>query len=176
MLPQHVRLLLLSATVGNAAEFLNWLERCHGRKLELVEGKERKVPLTYHWVPDQFLNEQLVEMAKGDAADAQDAGPGLLLQPRRVLERGRAAQGAAAARRRTSETPLHAEVNKLDWTQGVGPEAEADAAPRRRRPPRRAAAEVSPRRRGPVRAKLLAVVVCTETLAPASTCRPGRWC
>src|SRR5918911_5746398 len=28
MLPPHVRLLLLSATVGNAAEFVNWLERC----------------------------------------------------------------------------------------------------------------------------------------------------
>src|SRR3984893_3957698 len=29
MLPAHVRLLLLSATVGNAAEFLSWLRRCH---------------------------------------------------------------------------------------------------------------------------------------------------
>src|ERR1041385_1314295 len=55
MLPKHVRLLLLSATVGNSLEFLAWLERCHQRKLELVEGKERKVPLTYIWVPDQFL-------------------------------------------------------------------------------------------------------------------------
>src|SRR5438876_6438004 len=63
MLPPQARLLLLSATVGNSREFLNWLERCHGRKLELVESKERKVPLTYRWVPDQFLNEQLVEMA-----------------------------------------------------------------------------------------------------------------
>src|SRR5262249_30759855 len=61
MLPPHVRLLLLSATVGNAAEFVNWLDRCHGRKVELVEGKERRVPLTYHWVPDQFLGEQLVQ-------------------------------------------------------------------------------------------------------------------
>src|SRR5436305_7409994 len=66
MLPVHVRLLLLSATVGNASEFVHWLERSHGRKIELVEGKERKVPLTYRWIPDQFLNEQLVEMAKGD--------------------------------------------------------------------------------------------------------------
>src|SRR3954452_11776262 len=49
LLPRHIRLLLLSATVGNAAEFLSWLERCHGRKLELVEGKERKVPLTFLW-------------------------------------------------------------------------------------------------------------------------------
>src|SRR6516165_9986533 len=50
LLPPHIRLLLLSATVGNAAEFLNWLERSHGRKVTLVEGKERKVPLTYKWV------------------------------------------------------------------------------------------------------------------------------
>src|ERR671927_29202 len=46
LLPKHVRLLLLSATVGNAAEFLAWLERCHGRKLELVQSKDRRVPLT----------------------------------------------------------------------------------------------------------------------------------
>src|SRR6478672_7854273 len=57
MLPKQVRLLLLSATVGNAAEFLSWLERSHGRKLELVEGKERKIPLTYRWVPDMLLGE-----------------------------------------------------------------------------------------------------------------------
>src|SRR6266545_153012 len=55
LLPKHVRLLLLSATVGNAMEFINWLDRCHGRKVELVEGKERKIPLTYNWVPNQFL-------------------------------------------------------------------------------------------------------------------------
>src|SRR5205085_6830284 len=66
MLPAHIRLLLLSATVGNAGEFLAWLERSHGRRLELIESKERKVPLTYGWVPDQFLTEQLVLMAKGD--------------------------------------------------------------------------------------------------------------
>src|SRR3984885_3774092 len=57
MLPPNIRLLLLSATVGNAAEFINWLDRCHGRKVELVEGHERKIPLTYNWVPDQFLGE-----------------------------------------------------------------------------------------------------------------------
>src|SRR5437588_274681 len=33
LLPPHVRLLLLSATVGNAAEFVAWLDRCHGRKV-----------------------------------------------------------------------------------------------------------------------------------------------
>src|SRR5262249_55056582 len=42
LLPRHIRLLLLSATVGNAAEFVNWLDRCHGRKVELVESRDRK--------------------------------------------------------------------------------------------------------------------------------------
>src|SRR6516164_483113 len=34
MLPAHIRLLLLSATVGNAGEFVTWLERAHGRKVD----------------------------------------------------------------------------------------------------------------------------------------------
>src|SRR5204863_1495088 len=59
LLPPHIRLLLLSATVGNAREFLDWLQRGHGRKLDLVEGRDRKVPLDYRWVPDLLLNEQL---------------------------------------------------------------------------------------------------------------------
>ena len=46
MLPAHIRLLLLSATVGNAEEFLAWLKRCHGREVELVQSRERKVPVT----------------------------------------------------------------------------------------------------------------------------------
>src|SRR5438876_10283813 len=68
LLPAHIRLLLLSATVGNAGEVLGWLQRCHGLQIELVEGKDRKVPLTYQWIPDEFLNEHLVNMAKGDPA------------------------------------------------------------------------------------------------------------
>src|SRR4029077_18210203 len=75
MLPKHIRLLLLSATVGNAAEFISWLDRSHGRKIDLVEGRERKIPLTYRWVPDQFLNELLVDMAKG--GDAERKTPAL---------------------------------------------------------------------------------------------------
>src|SRR5438105_5298015 len=66
LLPAHIRLLLLSATVGNAPEFLAWLGRSHGRKLELVESKERKVPLTFRWVPDDFLGDHLVYLAKGE--------------------------------------------------------------------------------------------------------------
>ena len=33
LLPEHVKLLLLSATVGNAREFVHWITRAHNRRL-----------------------------------------------------------------------------------------------------------------------------------------------
>src|SRR5262249_3474763 len=76
LLPSHVRLLLLSATVGNAMPFLGWLRDCHGRDLDLVQGTERRVPLTFHWVPDKLLNKLVDELARGAHAPvALPAGP-----------------------------------------------------------------------------------------------------
>lgn len=164
LLPAHVRLLLLSATVGNAAEFMNWLERCHGRKLELVESKDRKVPLSYHWVPDLLLNEHMVEMAKGD--------PDTRRTPALVFCFNRDECWSVAEQLKglplvggDQKTRLHDEVNKLDWSQGVGPKIKqmlhrgvgvhhAGMLPKYRR----AVEELFNR-------KLLAVVLCTETLA-----------
>src|SRR5207302_11314746 len=34
----------------------------------LFRSKERRIALTYNWVPDELLNDQLVAMARGDAA------------------------------------------------------------------------------------------------------------
>ena len=164
MLPRSVRLLLLSATVGNAAEFVTWLERCHGRKVELVESKDRKVPLTYHWVPDQLLNEHLVAMAKGDPEARKT--PALVFCFNRdecwsIAEQLKGLPLLGADQR----TRLHAEVNRLDWTQGVGPKIRqmlhrgvgvhhAGMLPKYRR----VVEDLFTR-------KLLAVVICTETLA-----------
>jgi superfamily II DNA/RNA helicase len=164
LLPPHIRLLLLSATVGNAAEFLNWLERSHGRKVTLVEGKERKVPLTYKWVPDQLLTEQLVLMAKGDGHTRYT--PALVFCFNRdecwsVAEQLKGLPMLSDAQR----AALHAEVNKLDWTQGVGPKMKqmlhrgvgvhhAGMLPKYRR----VVEELFTR-------KMLAAVICTETLA-----------
>lgn len=66
LLPPHVRTLLLSATVGNSVEFTSWLFRNHGRRLKLVRGDERKVPLQYHWVEDEILADLCVKLAQGD--------------------------------------------------------------------------------------------------------------
>jgi len=66
LLPERVRTLLLSATVGNSREFVGWLKKNFNRRLELVRGDERRVPLTFRWVPDQLLSEHIEGMAKGD--------------------------------------------------------------------------------------------------------------
>ncbi len=76
MLPRHVRLMLLSATIGNSVEFSNWLLRAHGRKLELVQSSDRKVPLQFEWVDDAYLDEHLERIAEGD--DARRRTPGLV--------------------------------------------------------------------------------------------------
>ncbi|HAI13919.1 MAG TPA: helicase [Phycisphaerales bacterium] len=65
MLPANVRLMLLSATVGNGMEFLSWLKRSHKRDLQWINGTERKVPLTYHW-ENELLPDLLASMSQGD--------------------------------------------------------------------------------------------------------------
>jgi superfamily II DNA/RNA helicase len=164
LLPAHIRLLLLSATVGNAREFLTWLERCHHRKLELVESKERKVPLTFRWVPDEFLGDQLVHMAKGQGENRTT--PALVFCFNRdecwsVAEMLKGLDLFAPGTR----GPLNDAVDKLDWTKGVGPKLKQML----RRGVGVHHAGLLPKYRRVVEdlfeKKLLAVAVCTETLA-----------
>jgi superfamily II DNA/RNA helicase len=163
LLPAHIRLLLLSATVGNSREFINWLETRHNRKIELVEGRDRKVPLTYHWVPDDLLGEQLTLMAEGDSS--QRKMPALVFCFNRdecwsVAEQLKGLPLVDSAVR----TELLNRCNKLDWKEGIGPKLKqmlgrgvgvhhAGLLPKYRR----GVEELFEK-------KLLAVVVCTETL------------
>jgi superfamily II DNA/RNA helicase len=164
LLPKHIRLLLLSATVGNAREFLAWLERCHQRKLELVESKERKVPLTFRWVPDEFLGDQLVHMAKG--AGENRTTPALVF----CFNRDECWSVAEMLKGLDLFAPgvrgrLNDEVDKLDWTKGVGPKLKQML----RRGVGVHHAGLLPKYRRVVEnlfeKKLLSVAVCTETLA-----------
>jgi superfamily II RNA helicase len=164
MLPKHIRLLLLSATVGNSVEFTNWLDRVHGRQIALVEGRERKVPLTYRWVPDQFLNELLVDMAKG--SDAERKTPALVFAFNRdeCWSIGEQLKGLDLMNAE-QKAALNKECDKFDWPQGAGPKLKqmlrrgvgvhhAGLLPKYRR----AVEELFEK-------KLLSVALCTETLA-----------
>ncbi len=65
LLPKHVRVMLLSATVGSANEFISWMARSLERRVTLVEGTERKVPLTFTWVGNELLPDFLEQVSQG---------------------------------------------------------------------------------------------------------------
>lgn len=164
LLPKHVRLLLLSATVGNTADFLIWLQKSHGRRLDLIQGTERKVPLRYHWVEDQLLNEQLEQMAAGDEETRKT--PTLLFcfnreECWRVAEQLKGKSLLADGQQKL----LAQELTKHDWSQGIGPKLKtillrgvgvhhAGVLPKYKR----IVEDLFQR-------KLLSVCVCTETLS-----------
>lgn len=164
LLPKHVRLLLLSATVGNSVHFLSWLNSQHGRNLELVQSTDRKVPLSFHWIPDKLLNDLLEEMAEGTGEARRT--PALVFCFNReecwtVAEqlKGRAmlADGQQDA--------LVEQLDRHDWSKGAGPKL--------RRILLRGVgvhhAGILPRYRRIVeelfQKKLLTMCVCTETLS-----------
>ncbi|HMP02200.1 MAG TPA: DEAD/DEAH box helicase [Gemmatales bacterium] len=163
-LPSHVKLLLLSATVGNAAEFMVWLDQAHGRKLELVEGRERKVPLTLAFVPDQLLGEQALKMVAGDEGARKT--PALVFCFNRdecwsVAEQLKGLDLIAGP----AKVRLADLLSEHDLTQGAGPKLKqilgrgvgvhhAGVLPKYRRLVERLFEQ-----------KLLAIAVCTETLA-----------
>jgi superfamily II DNA/RNA helicase len=164
LLPPHVRLLLLSATVGNAMDFIHWLRLGHQRTLELVRGEQRRVPLSYHWIGDMLLTEQLEEMAQG--SDESRMTPALVFCFNRdecwtVAEqiKGKKVLGDGQQAR------LVEELNQHDWSQGAGTKLRqlllrgvgvhhAGLLPKYRR-----IVEMLFQR------KLLSVAICTETLA-----------
>lgn len=164
MLPKHVRLMLLSATIGNSVEFCSWLHRSHGRNLELVQGTERKVPLQFEWVEDLYLDEQLEKIAEGD--EIRRRTPGLvfcfnrdqcwqvseLLKGRKLIDK----QRQAAITERIAGIPLGEGAGpkiKQLLIRGVGIH-HAGIMPKYRRLVEQLFQE-----------KLLSVCVCTETLS-----------
>jgi superfamily II DNA/RNA helicase len=164
LLPKHVRLLLLSATVGNARQFLDWLQHCHSRRLELVQSAERKVPLSFQWVADKVLNELLEEIAQGDV-DVRKT-PALVFCFNRDECWSTAEELKGKSMLAEGQQKLLAEkLARHDWTKGAGPKLKqvllrgvgvhhAGLLPRYRR----IVEEL-------FQQKLLTVCVCTETLS-----------
>ena len=120
LLPPHVRLLLLSATVGNSRQFVQWLRIAHRREVELVESNERRVPLTFQWIDDRLLSEQVELMARGPE-DARFT-PSLIFcfnrdQCWNVAEqlKGKSMLGDGQQER------LAARLKRYDMSQGAGP-------------------------------------------------------
>jgi len=164
LLPEHVRTLLLSATVGNARAFVNWMSHRLDRKLELVESHDRKVPLTFLYQNDVLLNDQIEDMAQGD--DESRKTPALLFCFNREMCWNVAEQlKGKSLLYDGQQKELADQLAEHDWSQGAGPKL--------RQVLMRGVgvhhAGVLPRYRRVVESlfqqKLLSICVCTETLA-----------
>ncbi|MBL8852267.1 MAG: DUF3516 domain-containing protein, partial [Planctomycetaceae bacterium] len=164
LLPKHVRLLLLSATVGQPNEFLIWLHRSHGRSPQLVQSTDRKVPLQAEWVGDRLLSEQLEWMTTGDA-DLRRT-PTLLFCFNRSECWSVAEQLKGKSLLLDGQQKILADLlDKWDFKSGIGPKLK----PLLQRGVGVHHAGMLPKYRRRVeelfQQKLLSVCVCTETLA-----------
>ncbi len=164
LLPPHVRLMLLSATVGNAYEFVSWLRRSHGRDITLVQSTDRKIPLEFHWVGDELLADHLAAMCQG--TDETTKTPALVF----CFDRAMCWDVAEQLRgrdmlREGQQEELAAILDEVDLSQGAGN--------RLKRLLMRGVgvhhAGLLPKWRRLVedlfQQKLLSICVCTETLA-----------
>lgn len=164
LLPQHVRLLLLSATVGNAVQFANWLEYEHHHKLEVVQSDVRKVPLVFQWVGDQTLVEEIQLLCLGNEDERMT--PTLVFCFNRD-ECWRVAEEIRGKELVTPETRsrLMGELGRFDFSQGAGPKLKQILV----RGVGVHHAGILPKYRRIVeylfQQKLLAVCTCTETLS-----------
>jgi len=164
LLPPRIRVMLLSATVGNPVEFVRWAREKHRRKLVLVQSDERRVPLDFIWVGDKLLTEHLPEMVAGD--DASNRTPALVFCFNRdecwqVAERLKGVGLIPTDARKEIENILA----DYDLTKGAGPKLRQLLI----RGVGVHHAGILPRYKELVEklflAKLIPFVICTETLA-----------
>ncbi len=164
LLPKHVRLLLLSATVGNAMEFSTWLNREHQRRLELVQGEHRTVPLSYQWVGDRTLNEHIEDMARGDEEARRTPALVFCFNREECWNIAEQLKGKALQAKQRQAQILEA-IAPYSWSGGAAPKLKqlllrgvgvhhAGLLPKYRR----IVEELFQK-------KLLSVAICTETLA-----------
>ena len=164
LLPPHIRTLLLSATVGNSVEFTSWLSRAHNRRLMLVQGTERKVPLQFEWVEDELLADFAEKISDGDEMDRRTPALFFCFNRSVCWTVAETLKGKSLIDK-TRQADLAAYLNAADMGEGAGPKLKqilmrgvgvhhAGILPRYRR----IVEELFQR-------KLLSVCVCTETLA-----------
>jgi superfamily II DNA/RNA helicase len=164
MLPPHVRTLLLSATVGNSYEFTSWLNRSCSRRLQLVEGKERKVPLSYNWVDDHMLDEWIEKMVQGSEEERRTPALIFCFNRDECWNVGELLKGKKVVDK-VQQAALSDALAEHDWSEGAGPKLKALL----QRGVGVHHAGILPKYRRVVeelfQRKLLSVTVCTETLS-----------
>ncbi|WP_437204179.1 DEAD/DEAH box helicase [Planctomicrobium sp. SH664] len=164
LLPKQVRLMLLSATVGNAVDFLLWLRREHGRKIQLIQGTERKVPLEFDWIGEELLPEFLEQIQDGTEETRRTPALVFCFNREECWSVAEQLKGKNLLRS-GQQQELATRLDQWSWKTGAGPKLKqllmrgvgvhhAGLLPKYRRRVEKLFQE-----------KLLSVCLCTETLA-----------
>jgi hypothetical protein len=150
--------------VGNPVEFVSWIHKEHGRKLNIIRSDQRCVPLEFAWVGDKLLTQHLQDMVAKD--DAENRSPALVFCFNReecwdVAERLKGLKLIDQATR----VEIERQLGDGDFTQGAGPKLKQMLI----RGVGVHHAGILPKYKEVVErlflAKLMPFVICTETLA-----------
>lgn len=120
LLPKHIRLMLLSATVGNPVEFIQWLATEHDRKVRLIQSDQRQVPLEFIWVDDKLLTEHLPAMVSD--IDLENRAPALVFCFNRdeCWEVAEKLKGLKLIGQNV-RGEIESELEPINLTEGIGP-------------------------------------------------------
>jgi superfamily II DNA/RNA helicase len=176
MLPAHVRVMLLSATVGNPIYFADWLKEKHHRRVQVVTSHQRRVPLEYHWVEDRLMPELLVSMTEGDEDAVRTPALVFAFNRDECWELAEKLKGLPiVSKQRKEQIDAYLKEHKDELAEGVGPKLSQMLL----RGVGVHHAGVLPRHKIIVEElftkKLIPFVCCTETLA-AGINLPARSC
>ncbi len=64
LLPEHMKMLCLSATIPNIDEFAEWIHSTHNRPLKIVKEEKRPVPLHFFYQCDGKIMDNINEIKK----------------------------------------------------------------------------------------------------------------
>ncbi|CAN6471442.1 unnamed protein product [Victoria cruziana] len=117
MLPRHVNIILLSATVPNTLEFADWIGRTKQKKIRLTGTSRRPVPLEHCLFYSGELykvceNEQFLSQGLKAAKDAY--------KKKNVVKPGAGSSVGSLAAKGRQENPNHGKIQKLKGPQPTG--------------------------------------------------------
>ena len=135
MLPEHVTLILLSATVPNTYEFASWVGRTKKKDIYVISTPKRPVPLEHYLWADKKMfkivdsNKQFIEKGWKDANDALSGRDKIIAAEQKAKEKEDAAVAAGRGGRGGRGQPARGGQQRGGGNQRGGPQQRGRGQP-----------------------------------------------
>ena len=135
MLPEHVTLILLSATVPNTYEFASWVGRTKKKDIYVISTPKRPVPLEHYLWADKKMfkivdsNKQFIEKGWKDANDALSGRDKIIAAEQKAKEKEDAAVAAGRGGRGGRGQPARGGPQRGGGNQRGGPQQRGRGQP-----------------------------------------------